>query len=137
MTQQHQIPQPVLPDPFRQPPKRSKLWLLITLQALSVAALLGVVAYYTLVAPGPAAAPQPKVTVYTTVTATPKPVAPSRIVTLEDIIQGCADALVKQGDIPLYTDRPKACVQLGEPEFRRASSIAMPLIMAQYDTPAP
>lgn len=83
-----------------------------------------------------AAAPPTTATVTTTVTPKPKPATtPSRIVTLEDIIQGCADAMVKQSKIPLYDDRPKACAQLGQPEFRRASAIAIPLIMAQYDTP--
>lgn len=130
-----QRPVPKLPDPYPPAKNRSKLWLLITLQALCVGALLAVIAYYSLVATGPAAAPQPTITVTTTVT--PKPAAPSRIVTLEDIIQGCANAMGKAGNIPLYTDRPKACIQLGEPEFQRASAIAIPLIMAQYDTPAP
>lgn len=83
---------------------------------------------------GPAApaavAPQPTVTVSVTPT-------PTRIVTLEDIIQGCADAMAKAKQIELYDTRPKACAQLGEPEFQRASAIAIPLITAQYDTPAP
>jgi hypothetical protein len=39
MTQQ-QIPQPRLPDPFRQPPKRSRLWLWILL-AVVTAGVLG------------------------------------------------------------------------------------------------
>lgn len=107
------------------------------MNVLKLAALGAVLAGLTACGAHATAAPQPTATVTTTVTAKPKPVTPSRIVTLEDIIQDCAYAMAKQGDIPLYTDRPKACIQLGEPEFQRASAIAIPLIMAQYDTPAP
>jgi hypothetical protein len=101
---------------------------------LKLAAVIAAVAGLTACGTS-AAAPQPTATVTTTVT--PKSVAPSRIVTLEDIIQGCADAMVENKQIELYATRPKACAQLGEPEFSRASDIAIPLIMAQYDTPAP
>jgi hypothetical protein len=80
--------------------------------------------------------PQPTVTVTATPTATPT-VTPSRIVTLEDIIQGCTDAMVKAMDIPLYEDRPKACVQLGQPEFTRASDAAIPLISERFATESP
>jgi hypothetical protein len=108
------------------------------MNVLKLAALGAAVASLTACGGHTAAAPQPTATVTTTVTPKPKPaITPSRIVTLEDIIQACAYAMAKASQIELYESRPKACAPLGEPEFQRASNIAIPLIMAQYDTPAP
>lgn len=75
-------------------------------------------------------APQPTVTVSVTPT-------PTRIVTLEDIIQGCADAMVKAKQIELYDTRPKACAQLGEPEFSKAANMAIVALGEQFATEAP
>lgn len=81
--------------------------------------------------PAPAAvAPQPTVTVSVTPT-------PTRIVTLEDIIQGCADAMVKNKQVELYDTRPQACAQLGEPEFSKAANLAIVAIGEQFATETP
>ena len=76
----------------------------------------------------PVAVPQPTVTVSVT---------PTRIVTLEDLIQDCADAMVKNKQVELYDTRPKACAQLGVPEFTRASKLAISAITEQYATETP
>lgn len=97
---------------------------------LRLAAFGAVLAGLTACGEPAAVAPQPTVTVSVTPT-------PTRIVTLEDIIQGCADAMVKNKQVELYATRPKACAQLGEPEFSRAANLAIVAIGEQFATETP